>query len=722
MFRLLRYFSVASLLSIALAALLLGALYRQVALGNLLSMGEHHNLELAYSLSNAMRAETDALLQPDEPDADPALRDARLESYSRSVLKLTRELSVVKVKIYDLNGRTVFSSEARQIGEDRSGNQGFRQALRGQTASELTHRDQFSAFDRTIVNRDLLASYVPIWHEDRREVQAVFEIYEDITPLLAELSRTQRHIMSGVVLVLLGLYAILFMIVRHADRILRRQHVEGMAQTQQLETARDTLEQRVLERTQALEGVNDSLKAEISERERTQARLIEARLAAEEASKAKSQFLANMSHEIRTPMNGVLGMTELLLDAGLDDTQRHYAQTIRSSAESLLRIINDILDFSKIEAGRLELDPSEVGLGALCAEALQLMGPSAGQKQLALDCTIADGVPASVRADRVRLMQVLLNLLGNAIKFTPAGSVKLGIARVDEPATSGDDCLIRFSVTDSGIGISDEAQARLFRAFSQADGSTTRRFGGTGLGLAVSKQLCEMMGGDIGLRSESGKGSTFWFTIRAPILDATQASTVRADPLPVIPDRAAETLPPVSRSGPRVLLAEDSAVNAEIARAVLKAAGCRVTAVANGRLAVEAWRSQPFDVVLMDCQMPELDGFGATREIRALEAGASVRVPIIALTANAMEGDRERCLAAGMDDYLSKPFKRAQLHAVIARWVPAGGSVSGLASPSAGDAGPSGADPGTWRTGQSGLPSRSIATSGDSVPASVACR
>jgi CheY-like chemotaxis protein len=261
--------------------------------------------------------------------------------------------------------------------------------------------------------------------------------------------------------------------------------------------------------------------------------------------------------------------------------------------------------------------------------------------------------------------------------------VKLGLVRVDAGGGAdprGGECLVRFSVTDSGIGISKDVQARLFRAFSQADGSTTRRFGGTGLGLAVSKQLCEMMGGEIGLDSEPGEGSTFWFTIRAPILDAAPATAVPTSPVPAAADRAAETLPLSSLSGPRVLLAEDSAVNAEIARAVLKTAGCRVTSAVNGRLAVDAWRSQPFDLVLMDCQMPELDGFDATREIRALEAAGGAHVPIIALTANAMEGDRERCIAAGMDDYLSKPFKRAALHAVLARWVPADAAAADAAS------------------------------------------
>jgi len=685
MFRLLRYFSVASLLSIAVAAVLLGALYRHAALGNLSSMGEQKNVALAHALSNAMRAETEALLAPDDDDTDPSLREARLASLSRSVLRYTRELSVVKVKFYGRDGITVFSSDPAQIGDDKSGNAGFQSALRGHAASELTHQDQFSAFEGTITNRDLLSSYVPMWRTDRREVQAVFEIYEDVTPLLAELSDTQRRVMAGVALVLLGLYAILFLIVRHADRIMQRQHLKGLEQTRQLEAARDTLEQRVLERTQALEEANGSLKAGIAEREENHASLVEARLVAEEASKSKSQLLANMSHEIRTPMNGVLGMTELLLGTGLEDTQRRYAQTIRSSAESLLRISNDILDFSKIEAGRLELDPGEADLAAMVGEAVELMAPGASQKQLVLDCVIAPGVPSLVRVDRVRLMQVLLNLLDNAIKFTPAGSVKLTVSHGDAPegGLPRGHCLLRFSVTDSGIGISEQAQERLFCAFTQADGSITRRFGGTGLGLAVSKQLCEMMGGSIGLHSAPDRGSTFWFTICTEAIDRTPALSVAPSACARPVAGLAETIAPRPESGPRVLIAEDSPVIAEIARAILKAVGCRVTLAVNGRLAVDAWRGESFDLVLMDCQMPECDGFDATREIRSLEAGSGSRVPIVALTANTMEGDRERCMAAGMDDYLSKPLNRSELQALVARWVaPADAAATGGVPPS----------------------------------------
>ncbi len=521
--------------------------------------------------------------------------------------------------------------------------------------------------------------------------------------------------------------------------------------------------------------------------------------AAEAASLAKSQFLANMSHEIRTPMNGVLGMTELLLDAGLNETQQRYARTIRSSGEALLKIINDILDFSKIEAGRLELDPVEVDIRDLGEEAVQLLASLAHEKGLELTCRIAPEVPERILTDPVRLRQILLNLLGNALKFTMKGEVTVSIECAGDPLPkpASSQCLLRISVSDTGIGIDRDAQTRLFRSFSQADGSTTRRFGGTGLGLAVSKQLAKLMGGDIGVNSEPGCGSCFWFTLRAAIpdggktvsaranlqgirvlivednttnrtillhqvtafgaqcesavdglagLEALRAAVARDRPYDLVlidmkmprmngmelvqaartdatlktvklamltstsmpgeaaaaraagadafltkpvrreelfnamarlvgvapdarPDASAHEAETLDCRGAHVLLAEDHPVNQEIARTMLEAAGCRVTVAANGRLAVAETRKQSFALVLMDCQMPELDGFEATRQIRAQAHAGSARVPIVALTANAMTGDRERCLAAGMDDYLSKPFKRSDVTRILQRWL-----------------------------------------------------
>ena len=421
---------------------------------------------------------------------------------------------------------------------------------------------------------------------------------------------------------------------------------------------------------------------DISDRRRAEDALAVAS-AAQAANRAKSQFLANMSHEIRTPMSGVLGMAEMLLDTNLTPTQRRFAESVHRSGESLLKIIDSILDFSKIEAGKIDLEHVEFSPRDLVEEVTQLLREGAGKKGLQFVCRIASDVPDRLRGAPSRLRQVLINLVGNAIKFTDHGQVVVRVSTLDidvdatggPPADPDEKTVLRFSVEDTGIGIAPAVQGRLFRAFEQADSSTTRSYGGTGLGLAISRELVEKMGGRIGVRSAFGHGSEFWFTAR---LDRLPLGS-RADAPGLGNDGRTMRLNEV-----RVLLAEDNPINQDVAVTMLESLGCRVHVVDNGVKALTALRDGIYDIVLMDRQMPEMDGFDTTAEIRARgllrpprrQGEASVRLPVVGLTASALKGDREACVAAGMDDYLSKPFKRDALRRVIERRVLGGGSAT----------------------------------------------
>lgn len=432
----------------------------------------------------------------------------------------------------------------------------------------------------------------------------------------------------------------------------------------------------------AIESIRDITERKIAEEalQKSEAQLSNAnrdlKIAIDQARKAtaaKSEFLANMSHEIRTPLNGIIGMIGLLMESNLSAEQHEYTEIAHISSETLLSLINDILDLSKIEARKLELEMQDFDLGYLLKETKDLLAIGAYEKGLDLSCMSDPAVPLQLRGDQGRLRQILLNLGGNAVKFTASGkiAIRASLEREDKESAT-----IRFSVSDTGIGIPADRQDILFTPFTQVDSSTTRKYGGTGLGLAISKQLAELMEGRIGVDSQEGIGSTFWFTA---VFEKQPSGHISADekPLEIVDNGNVVTVQSIQPEGVgikraiRILVVEDNPVNQKVAKIMLKKMGLRADVVANGREAINALQISPYELVLMDCQMPEMDGFEATRSIR--HEGSKVRnplIPIIAMTASAMEGDRERCIKAGMSDFIGKPVQQRELAEKLARWLP----------------------------------------------------